>query len=85
MTLTERPLPEAWIEEAEVESLHLPVPDGGVPTRDHVDQFNAHVDRLLPDNLPVLVHCLGASVGRELSSRPIWFTAEQPRMRRSPR
>ena len=59
VTLTERPLPEAWIEEAEVESLHLPVPDGGVPTRDQVDQFNAHVDRLLPDNLPVLVHCLG--------------------------
>lgn len=59
VTLTERPLPETWIEEADVESLHLPVPNGGVPTRDQVDRFNVHVDDLLAANLPVLAHCLG--------------------------
>ncbi len=59
VTLTERALPEEWIEESDVESLHLPVPDGGVPTADQVETFNAYVDRLLPQNHPVLVHCLG--------------------------
>ena len=59
VTLTERPIPETWLEETQVESLHLPVPDGGIPVREQVDQFNDHVDRLLGLGSPVLVHCLG--------------------------
>jgi atypical dual specificity phosphatase len=63
ITLTEDPLPAAWLAETGVRAVHLPVRDMDAPTATQVAQAIATIEAGVQGGQRVAVHCL-AGVGR---------------------
>ncbi len=63
VTLTEYPLSEKSITHADLNYLHIPVPDMTAPTQSQIREFVAFVQQNNKDKRPVVVHCLGG-IGR---------------------
>jgi atypical dual specificity phosphatase len=63
ITLTEEPLPAAWVRGAGLEALHIPVADMGAPTPEQLERVVSAIDERLAAEKPVAVHCL-AGIGR---------------------
>jgi len=63
VTLTERPLPQAVIEEFGFEYIHVPIPDFHAPSQEQIDQFIAFAERSLQQGGRLAVHC-AAGYGR---------------------
>lgn len=63
VSLTMEPLDAYQVERFSMEVVHLPVPDGGAPTLEQIEEFNALVTRWLRSGKKVVVHC-GAGYGR---------------------
>jgi atypical dual specificity phosphatase len=60
ITLTEAPLPAAWVEAAGMTVLHLDdIPDLSAPTPAHLQAAVSFVDEQLARGRPVAVHCHG--------------------------
>jgi atypical dual specificity phosphatase len=63
VTLTERPVDPAHLEEVGLESFHLPVEDQKAHSQEQLQQFVGFIDERLASGTPVAVHCL-AGIGR---------------------
>jgi atypical dual specificity phosphatase len=63
ITLTEEPLPQAWVRDAGLEAIHIPVADMGAPTPKQLARVVAAIDESLAARKPVVAHCLGG-IGR---------------------
>ncbi len=63
VSLTETPLPQAFMEEARLSYTHIPIDDFTPPSISQVDQFVQIVDEVEEKGGAVLVHCF-AGVGR---------------------
>jgi atypical dual specificity phosphatase len=63
MTLTEEPLPAAWVAGAGLEAMHIAVSDMGAPTPEQLEEAVAAIDASVAAGKPVAVHCL-AGIGR---------------------
>ncbi len=57
LTLTEYPLPKAWVDEAGLMAVHLPVPDFEAPTQEQLRQAVATIQNSRLGNMGVAVHC----------------------------
>ncbi len=58
VSLTERPLNSALVEEFGLENPHLPIRDFHAPTPQQIDEFVEIVDRAQEPGRKVVVHCL---------------------------
>ncbi len=63
VSLTEYPLAEKSITDADLNYLHIPVPDMTAPTQSQIKEFVDFVQQNNKDERPVVVHCLGG-IGR---------------------
>lgn len=63
ISLTERPLGRAVVEEAGFKILHVPVVDFSPPTIDQLEEIVSYVDKARADKGVVLIHCQ-AGMGR---------------------
>lgn len=63
LSLTADPLPSEWIEGAEIQYLHLPIGDHGVPDTQTLDAGVRFLESHSNRNEKVLVHC-SAGLGR---------------------
>jgi atypical dual specificity phosphatase len=63
LSLSEQPLPQASVEAAGLEVVHLPIPDLTAPSVEQIEQAVAAISRFRAAGLPVVVHC-GAGLGR---------------------
>jgi atypical dual specificity phosphatase len=57
LTLTESALPKAWVDEAGLMAVHLPVPDFEAPTQDQLRQAVATIHNSRQGNMGIAVHC----------------------------
>lgn len=59
ITLTEEPLPAAWLADAGLLALHLPVVDFTAPTLAQIAAAMEAMDDFHRENRPVVIHCAG--------------------------
>ena len=57
ITLTEDPLPRAWLRQAGIADTHVPIPDYQAPTQDQLARVSATIDESVAADEPVAVHC----------------------------
>ena len=63
VTLTNTPLPNAWIEELGLINFHVPLQDHEPPSAEQIGQIVNFINIQLSQGLPVVVHC-AAGQGR---------------------
>lgn len=63
ISLTEDPVRRAWVNEAGLMAMHVPVDDMEPPTQEQLDQCTSAIARAVEGNIAVAVHC-GAGMGR---------------------
>lgn len=59
ISLTEEPLPAAWLDAAGLTAVHLPVRDFTAPSPAQLREAVAAIDRARAADMPVTVHCAG--------------------------
>ena len=57
VNLTEHALDEGAFRRAQLDMLHVPIPDMMPPSREEIDQVVACVEAKVADGKPVVVHC----------------------------
>jgi atypical dual specificity phosphatase len=55
--LTEEPPPRAWVNEAGLLSIHVPIPDMTAPTREQMQQILAAIERAAEQGMAAAIHC----------------------------
>lgn len=63
VTLTEDPVPRAWVNEAGMMVVNVPVPDMQAPTARQIEHVLGTIERANATGMGVAVHC-GAGLGR---------------------
>jgi atypical dual specificity phosphatase len=72
LCLTEDPPRRAWINDAGLFSIHIPIEDMMPPTQEQIDQCMAGIDKALAQKLGVSVHCT-AGLGRTGTIVACWL------------
>ncbi len=57
MTLTEQNMPRAWIDNAGLMSVHIPIPDMEAPTMDQFHKAIQIIEKAHQSNMGVCIHC----------------------------
>ncbi|HEV3117666.1 MAG TPA: dual specificity protein phosphatase family protein [Gemmataceae bacterium] len=63
LSLTEEPIPRAWVNNAGLLLVHEPLVDMEAPVQEQLERCVATIDRAVGNNMGVAVHC-GAGLGR---------------------
>jgi atypical dual specificity phosphatase len=70
--LMEAPPRRAWVNDAGLFSLHIPIEDMTPPTQEQIDQCIAGIEKALANKLGVAIHC-GAGLGRTGTMVACWL------------
>ncbi|MCX8191691.1 MAG: dual specificity protein phosphatase 23 [Nitrososphaerales archaeon] len=63
LSLTERPLPDKWIQNSDFNYLHIPIPNKRATSIEEIHRAVKFIKSQISNGLPVLVHC-AAGQGR---------------------
>jgi atypical dual specificity phosphatase len=75
ISMTESPPPRAWINEAGLLLVHVPVPDMTAPTYEQLKQIVVTIRKALAAGLRVAIHCT-AGLGRTGTALAAYLVAE---------
>src|SRR6476659_6571750 len=75
ITLTEEPLPRAWVDSAGLMGVHVPIEDFGTPSEAQIEQVINTIEKAKSAGMGVAIHCM-AGQGRTGTVLAAYFVSQ---------